>query len=91
MHLPFITYSAVGEQWRCVLFNNHSSSRDNNLCRSARQLPGCEAFLAKSAEPICLQVLGCNSDVRLYKGLLEDDAGAMSTSKSQESGNFYKG
>lgn len=91
VHLPFITYSAEAEEQRWVLFSNHFLCRDNNLCRSARQLPGCEAFLAKSAEPIYLQVPGCNSDVKLYKGLLEDDAGAMSTSKSQEGGNFYKG
>lgn len=85
MHLPSITCSAVVEEQRGILFKSHSSCRGNNLCRSARQLPGCGAFSATSAEP------GNNADVRLYEGLLEDNAEAMSISKSQEGGNFYKG
>lgn len=82
--------TALAEEQRCVLFNSHSSCRDNNLCRSARQLPGHEAFLATPGEPINLQVPGYNSDVRLYKGLLEDNAEAMSIGKNREGGNFYK-
>ena len=80
VHLPSITCSAVAEEQRCVLFNSHTSCRDNNLCRSARQLHGRGASLATSAEPINLQVPGHNSDVRLYEGLLEDNAEAMSIS-----------